>query len=448
MFRTSRRWFRSATALALAGLSLSAITACSGDTGSSGTTTAAESSAAAEATSAAAAEAVTISYWIWDKNQQPAIQQIADDFHAANPSITVTVELASAYRDYWTKLQTAATSGTAPDVFWMNGPNFQLYASNGQLEPLDDVFASSLSSSDYPQSLIDLYTYDGHQYGVPKDFDTVVLAYNSQLFADAGVAAPTDTWTWDDVHAAAQALTDPSKGIYGMFAGFYSQEDYYDTIYQAGGYVISADGKSSGYDQPEAIAGIQYWIDFIKDGSSPDYATMNDVDPDQSGVMLGNGTAAMEYIASYSAAAILDTPEGQAGHIKFARLPAGVQEASIIHGLGNVVYAQSAHKDAAKAFVAYLGSKAAADVQAETSTVIPAFNGTQDTWVASFPAEVNAQVFIDELPVTVPYPVSANTSAWANQESEILSKAWSLEQTPEEACAAMAKAMNEALAAE
>lgn len=394
---------------------------------------------------------VTLNYWIWDKRQMPAMEQIATSFHAKYPHITVNTQIAASYGEYWTKLQAASTSGTAPDVFWMNGPNFKLYASNGQLEPLDDIKGSGdgqFDPANYPQSLNDLYSYDGKQYGVPKDFDTVTLAYNARLFKEAGVAEPTSEWKWADVQAAAQKLTDASKGIYGMFAAFYSQEGYYDTIYQAGGYVISPDGKTSGYDKPEAIAGIQYWIDFIKNGSSPDYKKMNDIDPDGSNIMMGNGTVAMQHIASYSVAALLQLDEGKAGNIKFALLPAGQKSASIIHGLGNVVYAKSPNIDAAKLFVAYLGGKEAADIQAQTGTVIPAFSGTQDTWVKSFAPEVNAQAFIDELPVTVPYPVSANTSAWANQESQILVKAWSLELTPEQACKEMADVMNAALAKE
>ena len=435
------RTLRRAGALLIAGVVVMGMSACGGQT--------APNTAPSGASSGDVSAPVTLNYWIWDNRQLPAMQQIASDFHAKYPNITVNTQVAAAYADYWTKLQTAATSGTAPDVFWMNGPNFQLYASNGQLESLESIKGNGdgqFDPANYPQSLDDLYSYQGAQYGVPKDFDTVALAYNSKLFADAKVAEPTKDWTWADVQAAAPKLTNKAKGKFGIFAAFYSQENYYDTIYQAGGYVISPDGKSSGYDKPEAISGIQYWVDFIKNGSSPDYKAMNDADPDGMNIMIGNGSVAMQYVASYSASTVMATPEGKAGHIKFAMLPAGAKSASIIHGLANVVYAKSPNLDAANKFVAYLGTKEAADAQSSTGTVIPAFNGTQQAWVDSFPADANAQAFIDELPVTVPYPVSANTSGWANQEATILVKAWSLEDTPEQACQAMAKAMNDALA--
>ena len=83
---------------------------------------------------------VTISYGIWDKNQVPAMQKIADEFHTANPDVTVKIQV-TPFKQYFTTLQTAAAGGGAPDVFWMNGPNFKLYAANQQLLPLDQTIS-------------------------------------------------------------------------------------------------------------------------------------------------------------------------------------------------------------------------------------------------------------------------------------------------------------------
>ncbi len=394
-----------------------------------------------------AAQPVEISYGVWDSSQQPAMQQIIDAFEAKNPTIKVRIEF-TPNKDYWTKLQTAATSGTAPDVFWMNGPRFPLYASEGILEPLDSLKGSGdgqVDTSNYPQSLVDLYSYNGTLFGVPKDFDTVGLWYNKKMFDAAGLDYPDRTWTWDTVKQAAKKLTDKDKGVWGIEAYFASQEAYYDSIAQAGGYVISPDGKSSGYDTPEGIAGISYWADFIKDGTSPSLAQMQDADPDNMGVLLQSGKVAMLPAASYMANDLLKSDEGK--NLDVAWYPKGVKDATIIHGLGNVVYAKGQHKDAAMKFAAFLGSKEAADIQAKAGTVLPAFNNTQQTWVDAHPG-TNVQVFVDMLSVSVPYPVSKNTAAWASQEQDFLSKAWSLEETPEVACKQMADAMNAALAEE
>ena len=65
----------------------------------------------------------------------------------------------------------------------MNGPNFQLYAANGKLAPITgEVEAGDIDPANYSEALNDLYTYDGTQYGVPKDFDTIGVWVNKALF--------------------------------------------------------------------------------------------------------------------------------------------------------------------------------------------------------------------------------------------------------------------------
>ena len=102
----------------------------------------------------------------------------------------------------------------------------------------------------------------------------------------------------------------------------------------------------------------------------------------------------------------------------------------MIHGVGNVANAKSAHLAEAQEFAAFASGEQAAKIQAETGTVIPAFNGTQQAWVDALP-QYDLQVYIDALDTAVPYPVSKNTSAWTSIESEVLSQVWSGAVTPD-----------------
>jgi multiple sugar transport system substrate-binding protein len=418
---TSRRALGALAASAVAVLALSACSSSAGGDSSSGGD-------------------VTLSYAIWDENQKPAMEEIAAAFEKENPNVKVDIQV-TPYKEYFTKLQTAATGGSAADVFWMNGPNFQLYASNGQLAPLDDA---GVDAADYPEGLIDLYTYDGTLYGAPKDFDTVALWYNKELFDAAGVAHPAVGWTWDDFTAAAAALTDPATGQYGVAASQYGQENIYDSIAQAGGEVISEDGTTTGYDSPEALEGIELWTDLIAAGSSPTAQQMTDTNPED---MFLSGKVAMFQNGSWAAIAYGGNAD-MADKVDVAPLPAGPEgNQSVIHGVGNVANAKSAHLAEAKAFAAFASGEEAAKIQAETGTVIPAFTGTQDAWVDALP-QYDLQVYIDALDTAVPYPVSKNTSAWTSIESEVLSQVWSGAVTPEAGLKDLAEKMQAALDAE
>ncbi|MEU6351907.1 sugar ABC transporter substrate-binding protein [Streptomyces sp. NPDC047072] len=382
---------------------------------------------------------VTLSYGVWDTTQVPAMKKIVAAFEKANPDITVKVQL-TPYTQYFTKLQAAATGGQAPDVFWMNGPNFQLYASNGVIRPLTDL---KTDTSVYPSSLVKLYRYKGVQYGLPKDFDTVGLWYNKKLFKAAGVAYPTASWTWSDFQQAAAKLSDPAKGVYGVGATLEGQENFYNTVFQAGGSIISADGKKSGYADAKTIKGLEFWTDLISKKQSPNLKQMTDTQPY---AMFQSGKLAMFWGGSWDAAAFGSNAATKTD-ADVTVLPAGEKRATVIHGLANVVSAHTAHVAEAEKFEAFLGSKQAADIEAATGTVIPAYNGTQQAWVKAHP-QYHLQSFLDELPYAVPLPSSANTAAWNALELSNLTKAWNGTESTAAAARTLATQMDAALAKE
>lgn len=291
--------------------------------------------ASGEGSGSADGDKVTVTYGIWDQNQAPALEKIAEDFEADHPDVTVDIQV-TPWDQYWTKLQAAAGGGATPDVFWMNGPNFQLYASNGIIAPLSEHdSAGELDLGAYPESLVDLYTLEDEQYGVPKDFDTIGLWYNKELFDAAGVDYPDESWTWDDLRTAAEKLTDKESGTFAITAALEGQQDYYNTIFQAGGQVISEDGTSSGYDDPATVKGLQFWTDLIEAGHSPTLQQMTDTLPLQ---WFESGKTAMFYGGSWNLAEFKNN-EYTVDKVDVAPLPEGEERAVVIHGLANVMSA-------------------------------------------------------------------------------------------------------------
>lgn len=426
-----KKWTTRAAAVALA----VTVAACGG-----GSDAAEDGPAGSPA--ASGGEPVQLTYAIWSTDQQPAMQQVVDAFEAENPDVDVEIQL-TPWTEYWTKLQVSAGGGTAPDAFWMLGDRFQQYAAGGQLLELDDAIEEAgVDMSVYPQPLVDLFQYEGRQYGLPKDFDTIGLWYNRRLFDEAGVAYPDDTWTWEDVRTAARALTDPARGVFGIAAGNDRQANYYNTIFQAGGQVLQDDG-TSGYDTPEVAEGIRFWTDLIADGSSPTLQQMSDTEPVE---MFESGTIAMYYGGSFFANRFYANPDLKA-NADVTVLPEGRQRGVVINGIQNVGYAQTEHPQELADFLLFLGGERAAQIQAETGAVLPAYAGTQQAWVESMP-EFDVQVFLDQVPDAVVFPVSANTAAWQDLETELLAPAWQLEQDPAEATQALAQAMDAELADE
>jgi multiple sugar transport system substrate-binding protein len=187
---------------------------------------------------------ITYSNFISNGGNEKNLQKIVDAFQKANPDIKVKVTT-TAYTDYFTKLQTDLSAGTQADVFDVDAGSFANIQSNGVLAALDGV-----KSSDYRTSVLDTYKVGGKQYGLPTSFSNVVLFYNKDLFAKAGVAAPTDSWTWADEKAAAQKLTDKGAGVWGDYQPV-TYNEYYKAIQQAGGSFLSNNGKSAAFNSAE-----------------------------------------------------------------------------------------------------------------------------------------------------------------------------------------------------
>lgn len=384
---------------------------------------------------------VTLQYSIWDQNQAPAMQKMIDAFEKANPNIKVKLEV-TPWNNYWTKLETAATSGTTADLFWMNNAYLIKYAANGILAPINDqITADHLDLSVYPQTLVNAYSYQGKHYALPKDFDTVGLWYNKKLFDAAGVTYPDNTWTWQTFQNAAQKLTNPAKGVWGFAATTETQAGYYNAILQNDGYIVSPDGKKSGYDQPATIEAIKFWTDMLKNKYSPSLAQLADTTFRN---LFESGKVAMIFDGSWSAVEYSQNAYTK-NNVDVTVLPQGKRRATIMAGLGTVISANTKYPQQSWAFEKFLGSKEAADINASSGIGMPAYKNTQGAWVQSMPG-FHLQNFVDEQSYGYAYPVTKDTAAWQNVETPVITKIWSGTLPVEAGCQQAAQQINQVLA--
>lgn len=386
----------------------------------------------------------TIRFAYWGDSQTPYLQQCVEEFNKLYPDVEVILE-SSTWAEYWTKMEAAATGGSIADVFWMNGPNIMKYAQGDILMPIDDFLKDSeISLENYPENMVSLYNVDGKQYAVPNNFDTIGVWYNKEIFDEAGVAYPAADWTWEDMAEMAAKLTKEDGSIYGIGAHFENQQGYYNTIYAAGGEVISEDKQSSGYDKAETQAGIQCWIDLLEAGVSPSAESMTETAAD---VQFMSGRLAMYWGGSWKLTTFLDSDVKDVMDV--AELPSiNGNKGTVIHGKGNCIYKGTENPQAAWKWAEFMAGETAQTMAAEFGAEIPTLDETADLWVAAHP-EYNLQSFlVSRDNYAYEYPVSVNTAEWNQYETENLKKAYALEISVEEACENLAAQMNEVLANE
>jgi multiple sugar transport system substrate-binding protein len=391
--------------------------------------------------SPAADSDVTLEYMIWDANAVPLFEELAASFTKQNPKITVEVT-AVPWDQYWTKLQTQASSNTLPDLFWINEPNFAQYATNGVIAEV----GADYTPADFPEALVGSYTLDGRVLAAPMSYNTMAVWYNTAIFDAAGVAYPEASWTLDDFAATANAITEKlgDEGVFGAASGpALGQETYYNTIFAAGGHVISEDGTTSGYGDPATIEGLQVWVDLISSGAAPTVEQVNDNPIAQ---YFTSGKLAMMWSGGWNAKT-LSTSE-IADTIEVAPLPHGSSDlVTTIQGGAYAVSAGSKHLAQAQAFQSFLTSQEASEAFGKAGFGIPARLSAADTFTAAFP-DWDLQTFIDQSASAAPYPVSLDTAAWNQLEVEYLTPAWTGQKPVAEAARELAEAMDAVLAEE
>src|SRR5690606_24615283 len=123
-------------------------------------------------------EDVTITYGYWDTAQSDAINAQIEAFKAHFPNITIEPQIVP-WADYWTQLQTGVAGGETFDVFWTNTASLPVYASANALLPITSIVGDGgIDPALLPPALVASYAWDGVQYGLPRDFDTIALFYN------------------------------------------------------------------------------------------------------------------------------------------------------------------------------------------------------------------------------------------------------------------------------
>ncbi|MDR1263440.1 MAG: sugar ABC transporter substrate-binding protein [Oscillospiraceae bacterium] len=372
------------------------------------------------------AEDVTITFAFWDTNQEPGMKAIAEAYMAAHPGVKIETQV-TPWDQYWTKLEAGAQGGALPDVFWIHSNQFFKYASAGMLLDLNSL---EYDYSPYPSGITALYNYEDVHYAIPKDYDTIALAYNKEIFDNAGIAYPDDTWDWAKLLEVATALTDAEAGIYGIAAPQDTQSGYYNLVYQNEGFIF--ENGVPGFDQEATQEAIQFWVDLQTQGVSPSQAAMTDLSATE---QFTSGKAAMIFVGSW-----MMSQDTSNEYIKdkfdLVVLPEGKTRASIYNGLGYSGAFNTANPDAVKDFIAFCGTEEANILQAQNKAAIPAYAGTEHYFTDLFP-DLNISAYPEMISYGVQFPFGPNKSLWEGIETDMIATVYSGESTVADACSSL-----------
>ena len=140
-----------------------------------------------------------------------ALKAAAATWNQQHPDQKVTLQFNGGNDSALQKTVAGFTAGNYPDVAYQYGSSAAQLVRQPKLVDLTDrVTAPSVDWNDFYPSAREAATVDGKVVGVPALIDNLSLVYNKAMFAQAGVAPPTNDWTWQDFRDAAAKLTDAS----------------------------------------------------------------------------------------------------------------------------------------------------------------------------------------------------------------------------------------------
>jgi len=375
---------------------------------------------------AGAGEPVKISMMMWGSPEELEIwKTLAADFTAKNPNIQVEVGV-SDWDSFQEKLKVLHAGGNPPDIFAVDAPLLPDWVGRDailNLQPYIDATPDFLKDF-YPQTLT-AYKFPDGMYGLPRDFQTIMMYYNKDMFDAAGVAYPTKDWTMDDFRAIAKKLTKDVNGDgtveqWGFGADLWDMELFWSTaVWAFGGEIINPEHTKTLIGDANSRKAFEFIDSVVKDGSmpTPDQAAQYGYDLFQSGnvAMWPIGHWALNDYRSVSFKFdVAPMPKGPAG------------QATSVNSAGFVVSKKSKNPDAAWEFLKFALSTDGQSRLAALGLAIPALKPVAESpaYLEQKTVAIDHKAFLDALAYAHPKPSFKGYEEWATVIGDGLTPVW------------------------
>lgn len=324
---------------------------------------------------------ITITYMTWAAGGQKEVEKkVIEEFNRTHPDIEVKATFVPG--DYLSRMQTLIAGHKEPDIAIMYGNYIHDWAQKGLLADLTPYTQNS--TIDFDDMLPMAKFYDqGKLYGATATLETILVYYNKQIFADAGVTEEdVKGWTWDEYVEILRKVTVDQNGNHPGDADFNSKKvktwgtfvptaSYINEplLWSNGGAYFEPDGSGLAVDRPESMEVLQKLVDLtFVEKVAPTSADMAGMSSQIK--MLKDGRLASFISGTYDIAGFVSEDWYDYG---VAELPIFKESANQLWGEPVVIFESCEHKEAAFEFLQYLINPESCLKLSEEGSCIPAF---------------------------------------------------------------------------
>lgn len=204
-------------------------------------------------------DTVRLAGWLASPVEAALTRSLLDTFKAEHPDLPVRYEPIPA--NYMDKLLLMLGTGTGPDLIMVESFWIPELAARGLLLSLDDLAGadSGAGLEDFEPALLEAFRNRGRLYALPKDYSTLVLYFNPELLAAAGLDRPPADWS--GFAAAARRLTRDTNGdgrpdVHG-YAHAEALEYTLPFVWQNGGEYLDDTGRPR-FTEPAFVEALEF----------------------------------------------------------------------------------------------------------------------------------------------------------------------------------------------
>jgi len=351
-----------------------------------------------------------------DPTETAGYEELVAAFERENRDVEVTISPVAEQDDLMAKLTTAFAGGRPPDVFLINYRNYGQFASQGVLAPVQPRLDSSavIDEGDFAAAALDAFRFDGSELTcLPQNVSSLVVYYNADLFAEAGLAPPRAGWTWDDFLTAAQTLTVDGRYGVGTEASTIRVAPF---VWSAGGDVVDDPDEPTtlSLDTGEARRGLDFFLDL---------QTVHGVAPPERQEQAQDSEARFlagqlgMYLNSRKSVPTLRTIDDFSWDVAPMPVAPGGEPATILHGDAYCIAGASEQQNQAWRFVEFANSVPGQTILARSGRTVPSRLDVARSRAFLRPdvPPASAEVFVDVIPTIRAVPHSAS---WPRVEKE------------------------------
>ncbi|WP_340024304.1 extracellular solute-binding protein [Paenibacillus sp. FSL K6-1096] len=239
---------------------------------------------------------VTVSFWNpFGGGEGEFVERIIRDYNASQAEVFVK-QLRLESNEYYVRLRTALSFGKGPDVAVIHADRLSPFIKAQQLIPLNDLAAQAGLQFNHirEQNLKDV-SYEGQYYAVPLDTHYHLLYYNKGILSEAGVLSADgqpllEANTPEGFIRLLRQIAERVQGVQAMAVNTpYFQESFLDLYYQAGGDLLSGDGKRAAVYNEKSVQVLSFYQRLFDEGLSDlnDNTPWDSFDRGQAGLWFG-----------------------------------------------------------------------------------------------------------------------------------------------------------------